>query len=91
MQAGQGLTGKDGVLTPLIKQVTEAALRAELEKHLENDDSPNYKRGDVTDIVFIEFNSVSIHASAWEATLLVYTQPIQYTVSIHASAWEATV
>jgi len=28
LQAGQGLTGKDGVLTPLIKQLTEAALEA---------------------------------------------------------------
>lgn len=26
LQAGQGLTGKDGVLTPLIKQLTEAAV-----------------------------------------------------------------
>lgn len=45
LQAGQGLTGKDGVLTPLIKQLTEAALKAELEQHLENDDSPNRKNG----------------------------------------------
>lgn len=45
LQAGQGLTGKDGVLTPLIKQLTEAALKAELEHHLENDDSPNRKNG----------------------------------------------
>jgi transposase-like protein len=45
LQAGRGLTGKDGVLTPLIKQLTEAALKAELEQHLENDDSPNRKNG----------------------------------------------
>ncbi|WP_319557657.1 IS256 family transposase [Thiomicrorhabdus sp.] len=45
LQAGQGLTGKDGVLTPLIKQLTEAALKAELEQHLENDNSPNRKNG----------------------------------------------
>ena len=30
LQAGKGLTGEDGVLTPLIKQLTEAALKAEL-------------------------------------------------------------
>ncbi len=43
LQAGQGLTGKDGVLTPLIKQLTEAALKAELDQHLEQDESPNRK------------------------------------------------
>ena len=35
LQNGRALTGKDGVLTPLIKQLTEAALSAELEAHLE--------------------------------------------------------
>lgn len=43
LQSGQGLTGKDGVLTPLIKQLTEAALKAELEQHLESDEQPNRK------------------------------------------------
>lgn len=38
LQSGQDLTGKDGLLTPLIKQLTEAALKAELEQHLEDDD-----------------------------------------------------
>lgn len=36
---------KDGFLTPLIKQITEAALKAELEQHLDNDDQPNRKNG----------------------------------------------
>lgn len=45
LKAGQGLTGKDGVLTPLIKQLTEAALKAELDLHLEQNDSPNRKNG----------------------------------------------
>ena len=35
LQSGQSFTGKDGILTPLIKQLTEAALKAELELHLE--------------------------------------------------------
>jgi hypothetical protein len=39
LQNGQDLTGKDGILTPLIKQLTEAALMAELESHLETDES----------------------------------------------------
>jgi len=45
LQAGQSLTGKDGILTPLIKQLTEAALKAELEQHLAVDAQPNRKNG----------------------------------------------
>jgi putative transposase len=45
LQSGQDLTGKDGFLTPLIKQITEAALKAELEQHLEDDEQPNRKNG----------------------------------------------
>ena len=46
LQNGQDLTGKDGILTPLIKkQLTEAALKAELESHLEAEDVPNRKNG----------------------------------------------
>lgn len=45
LKAGKGLTGKDGILTPLIKQLTEAAMQAELEQHLENDENSNRKNG----------------------------------------------
>lgn len=45
LQEGKSVTGKDGVLTPLIKQLTEAALSAELDQHLEQDDQPNRKNG----------------------------------------------
>lgn len=45
LQSGQDLTGKDGVLTPLIKQLTEAALKAELDQHLADDEQPNRKNG----------------------------------------------
>ena len=45
LQNGQDLTGKDGILTPLIKQLTEAALKAELESHLEEEETPNRKNG----------------------------------------------
>ena len=45
MQAGLSFTGKDGILTPLIKQLTEAALKAELEQHLAVDARPNRKNG----------------------------------------------
>ena len=37
IKSGASIDGKDGVLTPLIKQLTEAALEAELEAHLSNE------------------------------------------------------
>ena len=36
-KSGKNLTGKDGLLAPLIKQLTEAALEAEVESHIAND------------------------------------------------------
>ncbi len=45
LQSGQVLTGKDGILTPLIKQLTEAALAAELDSHLAADVETNCKNG----------------------------------------------
>lgn len=45
IQSGQPMSGKDGVLAPLIKQLTEAALEAELESHLADDILPNRKNG----------------------------------------------
>ncbi len=45
IQSGQAITGKDGVLAPLIKQLTEAALTAELEAHLDEETEPNRKNG----------------------------------------------
>ena len=34
LKSGESLTGKDGILTPLIKQIIEASLEGELESHL---------------------------------------------------------
>ena len=45
LRDGQDLSGKDGVLTPLIKQLTEAAMQAELETHLDAQEVPNRKNG----------------------------------------------
>jgi len=45
LQSGQAITGKDGVLTPLIKQLTEAALEAEIDSHLANEVFPNRRNG----------------------------------------------
>jgi len=45
IQSGQPIEGKDGVLAPLIEQLTEAALAGELESHLADDVLPNRKNG----------------------------------------------
>jgi transposase-like protein len=45
LKAGKGIGGKDGALTPLIKQLTEMALQAELETHLSQDLTRNRKNG----------------------------------------------
>jgi transposase-like protein len=45
LQSGKAITGKDGVLTPLIKKLTEAALEGELDSHLAEDIVPNRKNG----------------------------------------------
>lgn len=37
LQADMILNGKDGVLTSLVKQLTETALQTEIEQHLDND------------------------------------------------------
>lgn len=42
---GKDLNGKDSILTPLIKQLTKAAMQAELEQHFAGDESPNRKNG----------------------------------------------
>ena len=45
LKAGKDLTGKDGVLMPLIKQLSEAAINAELEHHIATEDNANRKNG----------------------------------------------
>jgi len=45
LREGKDLTGKDGILTPLIKQLTEAAMQAEIDEHLAHDSEPNRKNG----------------------------------------------
>lgn len=45
IQSGQAITGKDGVLAPLVKQLTEAALEGELDSHLAEDVVGNRRNG----------------------------------------------
>ncbi len=46
VQSGQSITGKDGVLGPLVKQLTEATLGAELGSHLAEDLTENRRNGE---------------------------------------------
>ena len=45
LREGADLGGKDGILTPLIKQLTEAAMQAELDSHLQSESGQNRKNG----------------------------------------------
>ena len=45
VKAGDSITGRDGVLAPLLKDLTEAALEAEIESHLADDVLPNRRNG----------------------------------------------
>lgn len=51
LREGKDLSGKDGIFTPLIKQLTEAAMQAELEEHLAAEESPNRKNGTTSKIM----------------------------------------
>jgi transposase-like protein len=45
LRDGKDLVGQDGILTPLIKQLTEAAMQAELDARLATKTTPNRKNG----------------------------------------------
>ena len=45
LKAGKPITGKDSVLSPLIKSLTEAALEAEIDTHLAQEVVPDRKNG----------------------------------------------
>lgn len=45
LRAGQPLTGKNGILTPLVKQLAEAALEGELDSHLAQEITSNRRNG----------------------------------------------
>ncbi len=44
LKEGEPLLGKDGLLTPLIKQVLESALESEIEEHLDGDTEDDNRR-----------------------------------------------
>jgi putative transposase len=51
LREGKDLSGKDGIFTPLIKQLTEAAMKAEQEAHLAMEEGPNRKNGATSKIM----------------------------------------
>lgn len=62
LQLWKDLTGKDGVLMPLIKQLTEAAITAELDHHLATHDEPNRKNGKGSKIIKTGSGSFELNA-----------------------------
>jgi transposase-like protein len=62
LQAGKDLTGKNGILMPLIKQLTEAVITAELEHHLAHEEDPNRKNGKGSKIVKTGSGSFELNA-----------------------------
>ncbi len=79
LQSGKDLTGKDGVLMPLIKQLTEAAISAELDHHLTSNDEPNRKNGTSSKTVktgsgSFELNAARDRAGTFEPELIKKNQ-----------------
>lgn len=75
LREGKDLTGKDGILTPLIKQLTEAAMQAELDEHLANKERPNRKNGSTSKSVkspagSFELNTPRDRAGSFEPQLV---------------------
>jgi transposase-like protein len=54
LKSGESLTGKGGILTPLIKQIIEASLEGELESHLLSESKtaePNRRNGKTSKVL----------------------------------------
>lgn len=62
LKAGKPLSGKDGVMIPLIKQIVEAALKGELESHLETEpaETKNRKNGKTSKDVRTDYGSFEL-------------------------------
>jgi putative transposase len=63
IKSGQSLTGKDGVLTPLIKQLLEAALEGEMDSHLSEcreENTSNRRNGKMSKTIKSETGSFEL-------------------------------
>lgn len=81
LKAGKPLSGKDGLLMPLIKQLTEAALQAEQEQHLAQEPKGNRKNGYSTKTVksangSFELNTPRDRVGTFEPQLVKKNQTI---------------
>lgn len=61
LKSGDTLLGKEGVLTPLLKEFLEEAMEGELDAHLEEDEKPNRKNGKGKKTVKTPVGSVDIN------------------------------
>jgi len=64
LKSGQSLTGKDGVLTPLIKALLESALEGEMESHLSDcreEGLPNRRNGKTSKLMQSESDSFELN------------------------------
>lgn len=61
LREGKSLSGKDGVLTPLIKSLLEAALDAEMDLHLESDNEVNRRNGHNSKKLTSEYGSFELN------------------------------
>jgi len=79
LRAGKDLTGKDGVLMPLIKQLTEAVITGELEHHIATSNEPNRKNGKGSKMIktgsgSFELNAPRDRAGSFEPELIKKNQ-----------------
>ena len=63
LKSGKPLSGKEGVLTPLIKRILENALQGELEAHLEGEPTESRNRLTFFSIAPIELPSKTFQNS----------------------------
>ncbi len=61
LKAGKGLTGSEGVLTPLIKRFLEASLEGEMESHLLNEEEPNRRNGKLSKNLKTSIGNIELH------------------------------
>lgn len=81
LKLGKSLTGKDGVLSPLIKRIIESSLEGELDSHLEESDLPNRRNGKLgknlkTSLGNVEINTPRDRNSSFEPQIVKKRQRV---------------
>ena len=79
------LTSKDGLLKPLIKQLTEAALEAGLAAHLAEEQEPNRRNGRTSKV--LKKNQRSISQEMGDKILCMYSQGNGRCICFSFSHW----